>query len=39
MQRYKKGAPYWGTPYKNIIIISFSYFSFLYEYNNVEWIC
>ena len=29
----------WGTPYKNIIIISFSYFSFLYEYNNVEWIC
>ncbi len=30
MQRYKKGVPYWGTPYKNIIIIIFSYFSYSY---------
>ena len=35
MQRYKKGVPYWGTPYKNIIIIIFSDFSLLYEYINV----
>jgi len=41
MQRYKKGAPLEGTPYENliIIIIFYSFLLFLYEYNNVAWIC
>ena len=38
MQRYKKGAPDWGTPYKNLIIIfifiSFSFDFSLYEDND-----